>query len=481
MSVSKNIPKVEQVWTRLLKEIENNNTNSKRFAIGYNVNIDVVLPAVDFFNKYIELNNLDISTLEAKDCKEITTIEELISVFKYHFKDGRAAERFVTDSTLYKKLTTFFIENIDHEFLLGGNAGLMANLLCENGTPVLLAGIKGPILEKLIHQKVEFPKCKFLEEEAKKENQQKLEKWYLENGIEFGENSDQIHLILEYKEGSSFGGLTAGRTNRFIISNDYFNAKMKTMKLFNSQLTSYQPTDIVVTGVHLGDGLEKQDRLQLVDQFADNIKALDPEIPLHFEFASVANLGFLEKILNKVLPLIDSVGINEQELSSIAISLDKYSNEEIEAIRNPSPPIKLVSQVIYDLFSKFENTKLSRIHFHCLGYHMVGQKPEIWEDSYNAVAAGSLQASIQASGFTIKNAIQMENFATEKLEFNERSWKLDQVNWNNDGIIRDFDMQNIKFFWAPVAPCKIPIKTVGLGDAISITGFMNSNMKKKKK
>ncbi|KAJ6255465.1 adp-dependent glucokinase [Anaeramoeba flamelloides] len=480
MSVSKNIPKVEQVWTKLLKEIENNVSNSKRFAIGYNVNLDVVLPAVDFFNKYIEMNNLDISTLEAKDCKEITTIEDLISVFKFHFKDGRAAERFVTDSKLYKKLTTFFIENIDHKFLLGGNAGLMANSLSENGIPVLLAGIKGPILEKLIHKKVEFPKCEFVGEETKKENQQKLIKWYIENGIEFGENSDQIHLILEYKEGSSFGGLTAGRTNRFIISNDYFNAKMKTMKLFKSQITSYQPTDIVVTGIHLGDGLEKQDRLQLVDQFADNIKTLDPEIPLHFEFASVANLGFLEKIVNKVLPLIDSVGINEQELSSIAISLGKYSNEEIESIRNSSPPIKLISQVMYDTFSKFENTKLSRIHFHCLGYHMIGQNPDIWEDSYNAVAAGSLKASTQASGFTLEEAIEMDNFATEKLEFNERSWKLDQVNWNNDGIMRDFNIENIKFFWAPVAPCKIPIKTVGLGDAISITGFMNSNKKKKK-
>ncbi|KAJ3447701.1 adp-dependent glucokinase [Anaeramoeba flamelloides] len=467
--------------TNTLKLKKKNTKTKKRFALGYNVNIDALVPALDFFSQFLESLNLSVDELKPQDKKEINNAKDLLQVFMYHFQGGRAGERFVTDSNFFRQITDFFLSNCVHTLLLGGNAGLMADSLAEGGHCVLLAGITGPYLERLIHQDVIFPNCEDLPNNSHSTSflTTKQAKWLDRNGINLGENSDQIHLILEYTKGSKFCGITCPRANRFIISNDYFNAKMKTMKLFHNYLPTFKPTDIVVTGIHLGDGLERQDRLKLVNKFKKNLQTIDQKIPIHFEFSSVANEDFTQQIVEKIFPYINSLGINEQEIASIAHVFRLHENDEIELMRNAYPPIALIFQMMKSILDKFQNTKLSRIHFHCLGYHLIGQITEIWEDAENAVAAGSIKASTQACGFTIEEAFEMENFATKNLFFSENSWKLDEIDWNNDGVIRNFDLGDYKFFWAPVAPCKKPIKTVGLGDAVSITGFMNSNMKKK--
>ncbi|KAJ3429533.1 adp-dependent glucokinase [Anaeramoeba flamelloides] len=488
--LSENFPNVTTVWTTLTKEItQEKNTlkqknkekkTKKRFALGYNVNIDAVVSAIDFFPQFLEFTNLSVEELKPQDKKEIANAKDLFQVFMYHFKDGRAGERFVTDPNFFRQITDFFFSNCEHTLLLGGNAGLMADSLAEGGHCVLLAGITGPYLERLIHQDVIFPNCEDLLNNSYSTSflTTKQAKWLDQNGINLGENSDQIHLILEYPKGSKFCGITCPRANRFIISNDYFNAKVKTMKLFHNYLPTFKPTDIVVTGIHLGDGLEKQGRLKLVNKFKKNLQTINPRTPIHYEFSSVAKEDFIQQIVEKIFPHVNSIGINEQEIASIAHTLASHGKDEIELMRNASPPITLIFQMMKIILDKFQNTKLSRIHFHCLGYHMIGQIKDIWEDAHNAVASGSIKASTQASGYTIQEAVAMKNFATRNLEFKKHSWKLNGINWNNEGVIRDFDVDSYKFFWAPVAPCKIPIKTVGLGDAISISGFMNSNMKK---
>jgi ADP-dependent phosphofructokinase/glucokinase len=58
---------------------------------------------------------------------------------------------------------------------------------------------------------------------------------------------------------------------------------------------------------------EIRDRLRL--------GALEPSIPAHLELASIASTNFMENVGRKMIPFVDSIGLNEQELGHLYFAL----------------------------------------------------------------------------------------------------------------------------------------------------------------
>ena len=114
----------------------------------------------------------------------------------------------------------------------------------------------------------------------------------------------------------------------------------------------------------------------------------------------------------------------------------------------------------------FSTRQLTRIHFHYLTYHVIAVRGTAWRNTANAVAAGSAAATNQACMFG--DAVVEQSFDATLVElrtpFAERSTASLTATLATSGVLRG-DVG--RYFLAPVLVCKKPIRTVGLGDAVS--------------
>lgn len=298
---------------------------------------------------------------------------------------------------------------------------------------------------------------------------------------------------MEYSKGEDWGDARATCANRVIISHDKENSELTSLDEFESSLDSFEPGVVVFTGAHMLDGQPRELWKQSIMDIVRVLKKIPRGTMVHFELATIGNLQFMSHLAEEVLPHVDSLGLNEQELLSIAKSQrTDFNFTEI----GPKPSIPDAGDILYWLFERYSsidrnNSRLTRIHFHSLTYHILVTpkdrlKGSLWENSLNAVLEGSKIASIQACQTdTIKNSLH-ELQIPEKFQLSNNDESLQNsaieyqpengyVSWLRNKAWR------IEFNMSPVFVCKKPLKTVGLGDAISAAGLLTSRFSFKSK
>lgn len=173
---------------------------------------------------------------------------------------------------------------------------------------------------------------------------------------------------------------------------------------------------------------------------------------------------------------VSSLGLNEQELTFLSHAANGPHNSYFETIQG-QPEIHIISDIILWVLKTFgfsqsnSSRKLTRVHFHCLTYHIIGIHPSAWNNNPSAVGAGTRGAGIQACDVespdpdlvTLKFPEKFQLFSGDK----ERSL-------NESEPIMTWKKEGFHFALSPVLVCKQPLKTVGLGDSISATGLMFS-------
>jgi len=193
------------------------------------------------------------------------------------------------------------------------------------------------------------------------------------------------------------------------------------------------------------------------------------------ELASIADLHFLAELGNTILPHVNSMGLNEQELGFLYLSIggDINDQNQINKIKRDfkDPTVETIASAISFIFSPVESISknshrpFGRIHFHSLKYHIVAQKTGTgWESGDESVAAGTLTASVQSCQFD-------NNKDDAELQF---LLPFDEIKTNGDQYLplQQWNTTGVEFYLAPVLVCKTPSKTVGLGDAISSMGLL---------
>lgn len=117
--------------------------------------------------------------------------------------------------------------------------------------------------------------------------------------------------------------MTAPRANRFIITRDETNAKITTLELFHSSLEAYDPSFVIIAGLHLLETLSQGERDERLAAMLGKLE----EVPrrtksgsrmlTHLELASIGSMELLRELSTKVVPRVDSLGLNEQELGGV--------------------------------------------------------------------------------------------------------------------------------------------------------------------
>ena len=111
---------------------------------------------------------------------------------------------------------------------------------------------------------------------------------------------DEVHLIMELKRGSQWGGVVAPVSTRFITSSDPSNGEARPLETFFASMATFAPDLVVLSGLHMLDGQGRglqDDRLSVLTRGLDE---LPWTLPVHLELASMADDELMKAIAIQV-------------------------------------------------------------------------------------------------------------------------------------------------------------------------------------
>lgn len=212
------------------------------------------------------------------------------------------------------------------------------------------------------------------------------------------------------------------------------------------------------------------------------MKSIDPEHMIHVEFAHFSNKEFFELFERHVVRHADSLGMNEQELIML---LELWQNElvDINMARESKPTIEEILSQLKKFFelAKQQSLPVSRVHLHPYGSFIMCYDTAKWEDAREAIIKSAMATPKFCKMTDRLLEEHLENYdVPERPHFFSNPGKdneVIQVQRNN--LTYKFELsENIECYLQFFLKCRSLIKTAGLGDTISSTGFIYHQPKK---
>ncbi|XP_029284366.1 ADP-dependent glucokinase [Cottoperca gobio] len=451
--------RLDTVLSSLLRaegKVGMNDVARPKVAVGFGGCVDLLVDGVSLLNK-IGLPSTDQPLHHDLLENEV----QLAQSFAYFFAPGAAAERFMLNDTLFSELVEASRDLPGNRWAVGGNAPVMAGRMATEGCDVLLGGSFSPDFTDVLSQHITVA-GNILEE-------------------------PDIHLILEYPSGASWGHYTSRRANRYIIHSDEHNPYLDSMAAFAENLKGFEPDLLVVGGLQMMDNFPFQsgERDALLSRLADLLSSSSPQIGVHFEMASFVEESIMEELLHYVIPHADSLGMNEQELPNL-LSLLKGSN--ITVLSDPNPRVATVLDQMREVYrivnlrSKDANAEsdtngakakpLTRLHVHTLAFQaMIVTHGSKWKNTMSATAKASLTANRHVCGSddidpSKARLIMDDSFSVSRREGSQR------IALQETRPVSCWDEEDYEICVAPVLVCTEVYQTAGGGDNVSAAGLV---------
>jgi len=437
--------KVDTVISSLLKyEAKYVEENQPRIAVGYGACKDLFVTGSHM------LANISYPD-DPKNFLGVGNMEELVRMYGFFFKAGAAAERFVHNSELWSELLDSGVGDPEHRWGLGGNAPVMAARFAREGAKVLLGAKLSPGLAEWIPEGME---------------------------VAGGDiDTDDVHLIMEYKRNEEWDGVFSPRANRFIVHHDLNNPLVSSLEQFKMALPEFDPQLLVVGGLQMMDNFpfKEGERLERILLIRDQMADMDENTRVHFEMASFVDESLLAELTEHIIPQADSLGMNEQELPNLHSLLTKG---EVTTMADSNPRIAEVLDQMREVYSilsvpKGSNRPVTRIHLHTLAYQAIlTAKGSPWKNNGAAAVKASLTAHRHVCAdkdVKPENSflIMDDSFSTSK----EGGRRVPFINsrpltcWEEEEL-------GINICIAPVLVCAQAVQTAGGGDNISAAGLV---------
>ncbi|XP_038157228.1 ADP-dependent glucokinase isoform X2 [Cyprinodon tularosa] len=421
-----------------------------KVAVGVNACVDVVVSGVGL------LQALAVDPGTGRDHEILHSKEDLKETFIHFMERGAAAERFFSNKEAFQRIARAAAEYPGAKLYVGGNAALIGQKFATYpDLMVLLCGPVGPKLHEMLDEQIVVPP-------------------------ESLQETDEFHLILEYKAGETWASTQAPQANRFIFSHDVSNGEMSTLETFVASLEEFQPELVVLSGFHMMEGQGRELWGERLKEAVAAIGDIPKDIPIHLELASMTDTDFMNRIMQEVLPIVSSIGLNEQELLFLS-QAGGGPHAALPAWKG-IPDVGRVGDILFWILEQHGRTdpssesELTRIHFHTLAYHVLATAEGYWGNQAAAVMAGARVASSQACGLQAVDVSKVELKAP--LEFHSSHFEpREQLSLRPEEPVTVWRRGNITFHLSPVLVCKRPLRTVGLGDAISAEGLVYSEIK----
>lgn len=419
--------------------------------------------------------------------EEIWTPEDLLTGMLISMSRGKAFQRMIRS----KKVFDWTMQTLGYDQLrTGGTSGNMATILAPLGFPEILLYVnpltreQAELLPREDNLRV-IRRDVGLESEDDYKLARPIEAWR-EEGIR------AVHWIFEYSEGMRVcsGGVdvTAPRANRFIAAYNPVNNQLVLDDDFKAGLLALvrqrmsggerggQFTHFIISGFHIlsesyPDGSGCRDCLEPVSQFVSEVKMADPGLKLHYELASIGSRAVRHSLIELIIPLVHSLGLNEVELATLLRDIGEESlASEVETKESPE-------SIFNGLVATGERLGLARIHLHNLGYYLCVSRPEFASagESRNGLVFAACAAAARTQSGSIKSSddvgrglgVGISDLGLETGRKLGQHIGCPELLETGVACVNGWEVS-----YVPSKVVERPVITVGLGDLISSSAFL---------
>jgi ADP-dependent phosphofructokinase/glucokinase len=287
----------------------------------YAVNLDAVCNV-----KSSQLQPLLPSEISSENIglkSSISKMDDLFSSLLYCMREGFGAEILIESPALASLIEKAFAWNMR----LGGNAGIMANVLADLGArPILNAPAMGPGLAALLRPEVRLPFSGSLVKSGRVAQAKKFDR------------PEPVHFVFQFKSGEEIrygrDKFIVPQDNRFIASYDPINTALASSRDFDSYCLEHISafSGAMISGFHM---LPLQNYEEILPEKINQLrswKKRNPNLFIHLELGSFQSPQIMSHLLH-LLPKIpiDSLGMNQEELDAAAGLLNLSINSNTPA------------------------------------------------------------------------------------------------------------------------------------------------------
>lgn len=366
-----------------------------KIICAYPVNLDALYDlGEERISRFIQ--SADPSMIKSELKGSIRSREDLISSLLYCIQQGSGAEILVESLQLAEEIEASF----PWSFRLGGNAGIMANLLAELGArPILNAPALEPRLAALLHPGVGIPVSGRLMQPSLAAERPGL-------------SSEVLHFVFQFKESdripSPQGPISAAKDNRFIATYDPVNTRMVSNQDFDAYCQDHiQEIDgAILSGFHLAP-LDRYREIfpPRIEQIR-SWKEANPNIYIHVEMGSFQSPGIARHFL-RLLEKADSLGLNEDELETATAEYSAIGSSTVlsTVLSTARPKMSQWQERMQKAAGLREHLGIFRVSVHTRDYILsimeegkITAKEELLSLQKGADAAAALAATGSAKG-----------------------------------------------------------------------------------
>ena len=289
-------------------------------------------------------------------------------------------------------------------------------------------------------------------------------------------DTDDIHLCFEYKMAKSWGRYLSPRANRFIVHKDMFNPYLSSLENFANDLVKFSPSLIVIGGLQMMDGFpfKTGERTALLKKVRDLLEQQPMDVMIHFEMASFTDNALLRELTEYVLPYVDSVGMNEQELPNLKSILGHRTvtvvSESVPRVASTLDDMRGLYDILqtYQLPPEVHNgRRVSRLHVHTLAFQAIlTRRSSLWKNTRSAAAKASLTANRHVCNSHLVDLEKSHLILDSSFSLSLKPGSA-RVFMEEDHPVSCWTEDNTKFCIAPGLMCTKVHKTAGGGDNIS--------------
>ncbi|WP_367344440.1 ADP-dependent glucokinase/phosphofructokinase [Methanomethylovorans sp.] len=279
----------------------------------YNANIDA-LHSITGAEVSAMLASVDVAEVVEKIRDPpglIDSMSDFLAGLLLCMKEGIGAEWLIHGPDTFKLLKEQFIHR--SKLRMGGNMGIMANVLSEMGAELVVPNVVNPTSQQLsfFSQKaVYIPRAEPCSKEMK------------------CEDDENIHFVFDFKKGDrvKYGDIffTVPRENRFIATYDILNISLLTNPHFEDYAIEHagEMDGMLISGFHMmlktyPDGSGYQDRLEQVLKQLKMWGSMNDDLLIHVEFGHFNDKDMALHVFSRLSPLVSSIGMNEDELAML--------------------------------------------------------------------------------------------------------------------------------------------------------------------
>ncbi len=440
-----------------LKEIESAET-------AFNANIDAVIKmSGENLKKLIQDEELTLSELEdIKQTKILTQKDVVKGIFKC-FKNGIAEEWITEEKEVYDWLN----KKIGYDRLqMGGQGGIVANALATVG------------IKKVVVHTNSLPELQ-AEQFVKKDNllsfdiNGELRPAYLinrENDIAL------IHWIIEFDRGDKIEieGKTfkCPKSNRFIATYDPLNLKLVVDKPFMDYVQNNKTEYVILSGFHaLTSNNNGVDLIKNIVPDLKKWKQNNKDSVFHLEIASTQDMDVRKAIVYEIVPLMDSIGVNERETIDV---LEAIGEDKLASVCK----IKTTAENLFAGIVKIkEKLKIKRVQLHMFGLYVTLQDSNFKitpEQNLKGMMTAATVAAAKAGTGSIDNLLFAHGNTVSDVGLIEASNLATSIGQNDLEISGMTRYRQWNLIVVPTILIEKPITLVGMGDTISSVSLVAS-------